>query len=96
MPVGPPLGSGFGGYETSEVPCGPGTVLLMYTDGLVERRGEDIDVSVARLESLVLPASGRLEDLLDEVLDRFAEEAEDDVAVLASRVHEGVAFGQHG
>ncbi|MFC3233105.1 GAF domain-containing protein [Streptomyces nitrosporeus] len=96
MSVGPPLGSGFDGYVTTEVPCGPGTVLFMYTDGLVERRGEDIDVSVARLESLSMPASGRLEDLLDQALDRFAEDAEDDIAVLATRVREGVAFGSQG
>lgn len=89
VPVGPPLGTGFGGYRTASVPCGPGTVLFMYTDGLVERRGEDIDVSVQRLASLTLPAGGRLEDLLDQVLDRFGEEAEDDIAVLASRIREG-------
>ncbi|MFD3656783.1 SpoIIE family protein phosphatase [Streptomyces sp. NPDC058620] len=83
--VGPPLGTGFGGYRTTRVPCGPGTVLFMYTDGLVERRGEDIDVSVGRLSGLALPMSGRLEDLLDEVLDRFGQDAEDDIAVMASR-----------
>ncbi|MEK8144000.1 SpoIIE family protein phosphatase [Streptomyces sp. M10(2022)] len=38
LPVGPPLGMGFGGYRTVTVPCPPGTVLFMYTDGLVERR----------------------------------------------------------
>ncbi len=86
---GPPLGMGFGGYRTTAVPCGPGTVLFMYTDGLVERRGEDIDVSVRRLTSLTLPRSGRLEDLLDQVLDRFGGDAEDDIAVLASRIKEG-------
>ncbi|MFD4125773.1 SpoIIE family protein phosphatase [Streptomyces globisporus] len=89
VPVGPPLGTGFGGYRTASVPCGPGTVLFMYTDGLVERRGEDIDVSVQRLASLALPAGGRLDDLLDEVLDRFGGDAEDDIAVLASRIREG-------
>lgn len=89
VPVGPPLGMGFGGYRTASVPCGPGTVLFIYTDGLVERRGEDIDVSVGRLASLTLPASGRLDDLLDEVLDRFGGDAEDDIAVLASRIREG-------
>ncbi|MFJ8251140.1 SpoIIE family protein phosphatase [Streptomyces sp. NPDC094466] len=89
VPVGPPLGTGFGGYATASVPCGPGTVLFMYTDGLVERRGEDIDVSVGRLASLTLPRSGRLEDLLDQVLDRFGDDAEDDIAVLASRIREG-------
>ncbi|CAM5688847.1 SpoIIE family protein phosphatase [Streptomyces californicus] len=89
VPVGPPLGTGFGGYRTASVPCGPGTVLFMYTDGLVERRGEDIDVSVRRLASLTLPPGGGLEDLLDRVLDRFGDDAEDDIAVLASRIREG-------
>ncbi|MFE7706619.1 SpoIIE family protein phosphatase [Streptomyces sp. NPDC057486] len=83
--AGPPLGTGFGGYTTTAVEVGPDTVLFMYTDGLVERRDEDIDVSVRRLEQLTLPMSGSLDDLLDEVLERFGPGAEDDIAVLASR-----------
>ncbi|MEE1795217.1 SpoIIE family protein phosphatase [Streptomyces sp. BE308] len=94
VPVGPPLGTGFGGYRTASVRCGPGTVLFMYTDGLVERRGEDIDVSVGRLAELTLPVGGRLEDLLDAVLDRFGDGAEDDIAVLASRIREGALPGR--
>ncbi|MEU8708252.1 SpoIIE family protein phosphatase [Streptomyces sp. NPDC048565] len=85
IPVGPPLGTGFGGYRTAVLPCGPGTVLFMYTDGLVERRGEDIDLSIERLTQLKLPVNGRLEDLLAEVVDRYADTAEDDIAVLVSR-----------
>ncbi|MFJ9061036.1 MULTISPECIES: SpoIIE family protein phosphatase [unclassified Streptomyces] len=85
IPVGPPLGTGFGGYSTTVLPCGPGTVLFMYTDGLVERRGEDIDVSIERLGGLTMPTGGRLEDLLDRVVDRYADTAEDDIAVLVSR-----------
>ncbi|MDF6020118.1 SpoIIE family protein phosphatase [Streptomyces sp. JH34] len=85
LDAGPPLGTGFGGYRTTVVPCGPGTVLLMYTDGLVERRGEDIDVSIERLTQLTLPVGGGLDDLLGEVVDRFADTAEDDIAVLVSR-----------
>ncbi|MFD6426490.1 SpoIIE family protein phosphatase [Streptomyces sp. NPDC060198] len=91
---GPPLGMGFGGYRTDAVPCGPGTVLFMYTDGLVERRGEDIDVSVRRLSTLTMPESGDLEDLLDEAIDRFGEGADDDIAVLASRIREDVGIGR--
>ena len=85
IPVGPPLGTGYGGYTTTGLPCAPGTVLFMYTDGLVERRGEDTDVSIERLAGLTLPVSGRLEDLLEEVVGRFADTAEDDIAVLVSR-----------
>ncbi|WSU46637.1 SpoIIE family protein phosphatase [Streptomyces sp. NBC_01089] len=89
IPVGPPLGTGLGGYESVSLPCGPGTVLFMYTDGLVERRDEDIDVSVGRLASLRLPVGGTLEGLLDDVLDRFGRDATDDIAVLASRIRSG-------
>ncbi|WSQ55363.1 SpoIIE family protein phosphatase [Streptomyces sp. NBC_01218] len=89
---GPPLGMGFGGYRTEAVPCPPGTVLFMYTDGLVERRGEDIDVSLRRLSTLTMPESGDLEDLLDAALDRFGEGADDDIAVLASRIREDVGL----
>ncbi|MFE7353564.1 SpoIIE family protein phosphatase [Streptomyces sp. NPDC057543] len=85
VPVGPPLGTGAGGYRTARLRFGPDTVLFLYTDGLVERRGEDIDVSVGRLRELTLPVSGSLEELLDEVLERFGPGAEDDIAVLASR-----------
>ncbi|MEU2250756.1 SpoIIE family protein phosphatase [Streptomyces sp. NPDC019224] len=85
VPAGPPLGTGFGGYRSAVLECGPGTVLFMYTDGLVERRGEDIDTCVARLGELTLPEDGDLETLLDRVLERFGPGAEDDIAVMASR-----------
>ncbi|WP_344671981.1 GAF domain-containing SpoIIE family protein phosphatase [Catenulispora yoronensis] len=86
IPTGPPLGTGLGGYERVIVDLDPDQVLLIYTDGLVERRGEDIDVSLARLASLPLPGTGALEDLLDDALRRVAPAAiEDDIAILAAR-----------
>ncbi|MCX0244752.1 SpoIIE family protein phosphatase [Streptomyces drozdowiczii] len=88
VPAAPPLGTGFGGYRSTVMECGPGTVLFMYTDGLVERRGEDIDASVARLGALTLPDNGDLETFLDRVLERFGPGAEDDIAVMASRTRD--------
>jgi serine phosphatase RsbU (regulator of sigma subunit) len=86
IPAGPPLGTGLGDYEQTVVDFAPGQVLLLYTDGLVERRDEDIDASLARLASLALPASGRLDDLLDVALRDIAPAAaEDDIALLAAR-----------
>ncbi|MEZ0114519.1 GAF domain-containing protein [Catenulispora sp. EB89] len=86
VPTGPPLGTGLGGYEQVIVDLRADQVLLIYTDGLVERRGEDIDVSLARLASLPLPAGGGLEDLLDDALRLVAPAAiEDDIAILAAR-----------
>ncbi|GAA3310852.1 hypothetical protein GCM10020295_79040 [Streptomyces cinereospinus] len=86
LPPGPPIGTGLGGYESLTVRTDPGTVLLLYTDGLVERRGTDIDVAVRALEGLTLPADGPLDGMLDTFLAGLANGAyEDDVAVLAAR-----------
>ncbi|WTB43648.1 SpoIIE family protein phosphatase [Streptomyces sp. NBC_00827] len=87
LPVGPPLGTGVGGYEQATRTLTPDDTLVMYTDGLVERRGEDIDASLARLARLRLPPGAGIDALLDEVLVRLnARHAEDDVAVLAARI----------
>lgn len=89
IPTGPPLGTGVGGYEQTTRTLLPGETLLLYTDGLVERRGEDIDVSLARLAALRLPVTGPLDDLLDAALHALGpasgHPAEDDIAVLAAR-----------
>lgn len=89
-PIGPPLGTGVGGYEQILVDLLPDQILLMYTDGLVERRGEDIDTSLARLASVAFPPTGRLENLLDVVMHSLASSTpDDDIAMLAARVHPG-------
>lgn len=87
LPVGPPLGTGVGGYEPTTRPLRPGDTLLLFTDGLVERRGEDIDHSLARLAALRLPRDCGPDQVVDQVLHRLgAHGAEDDVAVLAARI----------
>lgn len=94
VPVGPPLGTGAGGYEPVTLALGGGETLLMFTDGLVERRDEDIDVSLARVTGRWAAPGTGAEELLDAVLARCdAEHAEDDVAVLAARVRRRPAAG---
>lgn len=68
-------------------PLPPHSTLLLYTDGLVERRGEDLGDGLERLRQCA-------ERLAREPLDRFCDElltgmpvtGEDDVAVIALRV----------
>ncbi|MFH0172630.1 PP2C family protein-serine/threonine phosphatase [Streptomyces cacaoi] len=85
--VGPPLGTGLGGYEPATCRLDPSQALMLFTDGLVERRGEDIDDSLHRLASLSFSAATDVEDILDTVLARLdARHAEDDVAVMAARL----------
>ncbi len=64
-----------------------GSTLLLYTDGLVERRGEDITVGLDRLRAAAtrhheLPAAGFLDAVLG---DLVGAKLEDDVALLAVR-----------
>ncbi|MET7429437.1 MULTISPECIES: PP2C family protein-serine/threonine phosphatase [Streptomyces] len=88
VPVGPPLGTGLGGYESATHRLAPGQTLVAFTDGLVEHRGEDIDRSLARLAALRFTAGDALDAVLDTILSRLeARHAEDDVAILAARPH---------
>lgn len=65
-----------------------GTTVLLYTDGLVERRDRDIDQGTDELLRVLARCAGLpLEELCDRVLARmFLPGAEDDVAVLAFRL----------
>jgi PAS domain S-box-containing protein len=81
---------GAGGSERSllTVPFLPGDTLLTFTDGLIERRNEDIDVGQRRLLDAVGGAlSGRtlaagLTELIEAVRDTTSD---DDVAAMAVR-----------
>jgi PAS domain S-box-containing protein len=66
-----------------------GTTLLLYTDGLVERRDRDIDEGTAALTEVLRDCAGlTLDQLCDRVLERlFLPDAEDDVAMLAVRMY---------
>ncbi|MEU6665391.1 PP2C family protein-serine/threonine phosphatase [Streptomyces sp. NPDC046727] len=88
VPVGPPLATGLGGYGSATHRLAPGETLVLFTDGLVERRGEDIDHSLGRLAALRFAAGDTVEAVLDSILGRLdARHAEDDVAILAARPH---------
>ncbi|GAA1255624.1 SpoIIE family protein phosphatase [Kitasatospora nipponensis] len=87
LPVGPPLGAGIGGYRQLTLPFAPGATLLLYTDGLIERRGTDIEESLAGLCALPLDPCAPLEHLIDTALTELAAgHGEDDVALLAARL----------
>jgi PAS domain S-box-containing protein len=66
-----------------------GTTVLLYTDGLVERRDRDVDAGTDELMAALREyAELPLTELCDRVLQRlFLPDAEDDVALLAVRLH---------
>lgn len=66
----------------------PGSTLLLYTDGLIERRGHDIDAAIAQLASLLARHGGRpLPELIRRINNRLADPPPgDDVVILAGRI----------
>ncbi|MDQ6782526.1 MAG: SpoIIE family protein phosphatase [Actinomycetota bacterium] len=66
-----------------------GATVLLYTDGLVERRSQGLDVGIAMLrDTLGDLAALPLDELCDELLARMLPEgAEDDVALVGLRLH---------
>jgi serine phosphatase RsbU (regulator of sigma subunit)/type II secretory pathway pseudopilin PulG len=88
--LGPPLGVGATTYQATTFTLPWNSTLVCYTDGLIERRGEDIDVGLDRLagavETFEPPASESLEVLVSGLLGAMRdEETADDIAILALR-----------
>ena len=73
----------------------PGSTVLLYTDGLVERRTASLDHGLARLVEVAqgLPADD-LEAFCDHVLEQVGRSEDDDTALLALRVQPGPASQQ--
>jgi PAS domain S-box-containing protein len=74
-------------YEEVSAPMVPGSTLLLYTDGLVERPGENIDDGMAELAARVREAPEDPDALCDHLLATLvpAGGAMDDVAILTLR-----------
>jgi anti-sigma regulatory factor (Ser/Thr protein kinase) len=88
--VSAPLGLSDAARETA-VQLRPGALLALYTDGLVELRGSDIDHGIAALCDVLDDGPESLELLADEVMARRATDGgDDDIALLLIRVPEDV------
>jgi serine phosphatase RsbU (regulator of sigma subunit) len=93
----PPLGIGSGPIQTQVFKIRDGSLLVLYTDGLVERRTSDIDDGLARLRGTFGPGSPSrpLEELCKATLAGvYADHQRDDIAVLVARLRR-LAQDQH-
>jgi PAS domain S-box-containing protein len=91
------LGVQHGHYPTTEAPLPPGCVLALYTDGLVEMPGQDIDVGLARLARTLAATPARpLAHLRDTVLASPGPHPGDDIAVLLARTADATGHDTPG
>jgi serine phosphatase RsbU (regulator of sigma subunit) len=89
VPPAPPLGIGDGAMRSQEFAIEDGSLLVLYTDGLVEKRDSDIDVGLAHLKEIFGPESlsRPIEDLCKATLDGvYGDQERDDIAVLIARL----------
>ncbi|MDI3422520.1 SpoIIE family protein phosphatase/ATP-binding protein [Streptomyces luteolus] len=90
VPVSPPLGLGAGlPIETATLYPAAGSRLVLFTDGLVERRDRDIDTGLALLrDTLAAHPGSDPETTCAQVVDALRPETPlDDIALLVARTH---------
>ncbi|WP_215453454.1 SpoIIE family protein phosphatase [Streptomyces sp. ATCC 21386] len=86
LPIGPPLGVGGLPFETAEFDVPEGSVFALYTDGLVQAAGRDLDHGLDRLRQALRGTGRPLEETCDGVLGSLlTDRPVDDVALLLAR-----------
>jgi serine phosphatase RsbU (regulator of sigma subunit) len=71
-------------FRPHEVAIPRGSLLLLYTDGLIERRGEDLGAGLERLREVFSRAPAAPGRCLEQIAEEYrSEEIPDDVAMLA-------------
>ncbi|MEU8363079.1 SpoIIE family protein phosphatase [Nonomuraea sp. NPDC048882] len=90
LPAGTPIGVGLGTFQSHDLHLPAGTLLALYTDGLIETRHADLDTGMARLGDTLARAASRsatLECVCTTVIGSIVDDTpEDDIALLMARI----------
>jgi serine phosphatase RsbU (regulator of sigma subunit) len=87
VPPGTPIGVGLASFTSIETELAEGSVLALYTDGLIETRDTDIDQGLERLRAALANSASSLDDLCASVIDVMVPGglADDDTTLLLAR-----------
>ena len=93
LPAGPPLGVGGFPFEERQIELPENSLLVLFTDGLVESRSREMDVGLAVMRELLSGMGGQLTDppALQELCDSLISTlvpgtaGDDDAALLVAR-----------
>ncbi|HET6358937.1 SpoIIE family protein phosphatase [Streptomyces sp.] len=88
LPPGPPLGLGGLPFESADFEVAEGSVLALYTNGLIEARERDVEVGMSQLGTALASPGMPLDELCASVLTHMLKgPPDDDVALLLARTH---------
>ncbi|MFD9657838.1 SpoIIE family protein phosphatase [Streptomyces mirabilis] len=86
VPAGPPLGLGGLPFETFETELPEGSLLALYTDGLLAARDHDIDEALDKMFAALARPAKTLDTVCDRVLTAMlTHRPDDDIALLVAR-----------
>ncbi|MFF3689690.1 SpoIIE family protein phosphatase [Streptomyces sp. NPDC002187] len=86
VPAGPPLGLGGLPFEAFETELPEGSLLALYTDGLLEARDHDIDEALDKMFQALAHPAQTLDTVCDRVLAAMlTHRPDDDIALLIAR-----------
>jgi PAS domain S-box-containing protein len=85
--TGPLLGVGSARFTERFETLGSGSLIMLYTDGLIERRDRDLDASIDMLATRVHSEAPGVSELVNELVQSLAPEGSaDDIAILMARI----------
>ncbi|WP_336320251.1 SpoIIE family protein phosphatase [Streptomyces lavendofoliae] len=86
VPAGPPLGLGGLPFESAEFTLAEGSLMALFTDGLVQGRGRDRDTELDALHTVLTEHRRPLDELCDRIVATLLPgSADDDAALLLVR-----------
>jgi sodium/proline symporter len=86
LPAGPPLGLGYLPFESVELELAEGSLIALYTDGLIESFDRDIDLGLSRLGDALVAPGRALEEIGRKAVDALLTgPPADDAALLLAR-----------
>jgi serine phosphatase RsbU (regulator of sigma subunit) len=84
-----PLGVGDPSRTETRAQVHPGDLLVLYTDGLIEHPGEDIDHGLLRLaDCATAHCDSSVQNIADHLIAELVDDTpRDDIAIVVKRIH---------